>query len=135
MILDCVILVKPRMLFGCRKRVNVIMGSKLFREELEQLVAEQMKTGPHPSSLLALQQISELILPQYKMRQSGTLSKRKNTPPLSALPPLPTTPTHETSTIRPKKSFALLTFSSAIYYHTNVTDCPSHNPTNITHTL
>ena len=72
---------KTAYVVGCRKRVNVIMGSKLFREELEQLVAEQMKTGPHPSSLLALQQISELILPQYKMRQSGTLSKRKNTPP------------------------------------------------------
>ena len=61
----------------CRKRVQMIMNSKAFRDELEHLWAEQMKSGAHGNSVLALQQISELIMPQYKLRQSGIFSRRK----------------------------------------------------------
>ena len=74
--------------------MNVIMSSKEFREELEQLVAEQMKTGPHPSSLLALQQISELILPQYKMRQSSAFNKCKQYFGICIIFPLPLGASH-----------------------------------------
>ena len=49
-----------------RKRVTAILKSQAFREELEQLVQEQIQSGPHPASLIALQQISELILPQAR---------------------------------------------------------------------
>lgn len=58
-----------------RKRVSLILNSQAFREELEQLVNEQIRTGPHPASLLALQQISELILPQSKFNQSSMFSR------------------------------------------------------------
>ena len=49
-----------------RSRVTRIMKSAAFREELEEIVTEQLRSGPHPASLLALRQISELILPQAK---------------------------------------------------------------------
>lgn len=58
-----------------RKRVDLIMQSAAFREELEQIVHDQLKAGPHPASLLALQQISELVLPQYRFNQSSVFSK------------------------------------------------------------
>lgn len=46
-----------------RQRVSLIMKSRAFREELEQMIADQLCVGHHPASLLALQQITELILP------------------------------------------------------------------------
>ncbi|ELT93964.1 hypothetical protein CAPTEDRAFT_100987 [Capitella teleta] len=49
-----------------RSRVSQIIKSKAFREELEEIVHDQIKSGPHPASLLALQQISELLLPQSR---------------------------------------------------------------------
>jgi len=58
-----------------RSRVNVILKSQAFREELEEIVADQLKSGPHPASLLALQQISELFLPQARGGGSGSISK------------------------------------------------------------
>jgi len=46
-----------------RKRVSEILNSQAFREELEEIIESQLKSGPHPASLIALQQISQLILP------------------------------------------------------------------------
>lgn len=51
-----------------RQRVSSILNSQAFREELESIIADQLKHGPHPSSLLALQQISELLLPNTNSR-------------------------------------------------------------------
>ncbi|XP_070540129.1 alpha-adducin-like isoform X2 [Ptychodera flava] len=55
-----------------RKRVSLILNSQAFREELEQIVESQIKTGPHPASLIALQQISELLLPQSRFNQTSS---------------------------------------------------------------
>ncbi|XP_071506548.1 gamma-adducin-like isoform X2 [Diadema antillarum] len=52
------------------KRVSLILNSQAFREELEAIIESQLKSGPHPASLLALQQISELVLPQSRFNQS-----------------------------------------------------------------
>ncbi len=54
-----------------RNRVSAIMNSQAFREELEQLVHEQIKGGPYPTSLLALQQFSDFFLPQYRFNQGS----------------------------------------------------------------
>ena len=51
-----------------RQRVSSILNSQAFREELESIIADQLKHGPHPSSLMALQQISELLLPNTNSR-------------------------------------------------------------------
>ncbi|XP_032453549.1 protein hu-li tai shao isoform X5 [Nasonia vitripennis] len=45
-----------------RKRVEMMMNSRLFREELERIIETQMKDGAGPSGLL--QQISEMMGPQ-----------------------------------------------------------------------
>lgn len=42
-----------------RKRVELIMGSKLFREELERIIETQLRDGIGPSGLL--QQISDMV--------------------------------------------------------------------------
>lgn len=42
-----------------RKRVEMIMSSKLFREELERIIELQMKDGNGPAGLL--QQISDMM--------------------------------------------------------------------------
>lgn len=51
-----------------RQRVSSILNSQAFREELESIIADQLKHGPHPSSLIALQQISDLLLPNANNR-------------------------------------------------------------------
>jgi adducin len=48
---------------GQRQRVKTILNSKEFRDELEEIITDALKHGPHPASLVALQQISELLLP------------------------------------------------------------------------
>jgi adducin len=48
---------------GQRQRVTMILNSKEFRDELEAIITDALKHGPHPASLVALQQISELLLP------------------------------------------------------------------------
>ncbi|XP_078587002.1 alpha-adducin-like isoform X1 [Branchiostoma floridae x Branchiostoma japonicum] len=53
-----------------RKRVSLILNSQAFRQELEEIIESQIKSGPHPASLIALQQISELILPQARVPTS-----------------------------------------------------------------
>ncbi|KAK3094862.1 hypothetical protein FSP39_007183 [Pinctada imbricata] len=52
-----------------RSRVSLVLNSEAFRHELEEIVEEQMKTGPHPASLLALQQITDLLLPHTRSTQ------------------------------------------------------------------
>ncbi|ESO97018.1 hypothetical protein LOTGIDRAFT_115246 [Lottia gigantea] len=54
-----------------RSRVQVVLNSETFREELERIVEEQILSGPHPASLIALQQISELLLPGGKLGSRG----------------------------------------------------------------
>ncbi|KAJ8316920.1 hypothetical protein KUTeg_004824 [Tegillarca granosa] len=51
------------------RRVSLILNSEAFRKELEEIVDEQIKSGPHPASLLALQQITELLLPHSRLKQ------------------------------------------------------------------
>jgi hypothetical protein len=51
-----------------RQRVSSILNSQAFREELESIIADQLKHGPHHASLIALQQISELLLPNTSSR-------------------------------------------------------------------
>lgn len=51
-----------------RQRVSSILNSQAFREELESIIADQLKHGPHHASLVALQQISELLLPNTNSR-------------------------------------------------------------------
>ena len=58
-----------------RKRVSLIMKTKAFRDELEQIVTETLRSGSHPTSLFALQQISELILPSSNLSQTSVLSR------------------------------------------------------------
>ncbi|XP_041368992.1 alpha-adducin-like isoform X3 [Gigantopelta aegis] len=50
-----------------RSRVSLVLNSEAFREELEQIVEEQLKSGSHPASLIALQQISDLLLPHTRV--------------------------------------------------------------------
>lgn len=57
-----------------RQRVSSILNSQAFREELESIIADQLKHGPHPASLIALQQISELLLPNAASSRWHTLS-------------------------------------------------------------
>lgn len=63
-----------------RQRVSSILNSQAFREELESIIADQLKHGPHPSSLIALQQISELLLPNANQRgqKHGQMSTTGN---------------------------------------------------------
>ena len=48
---------------GQRQRVSMILNSKEFHDELEAIITDALKHGPHPASLVALQQLSELLLP------------------------------------------------------------------------
>jgi len=57
-----------------RQRVSSILNSQAFRDELESIIADQLKHGPHPASLIALQQISELLLPNAASSRWHTLS-------------------------------------------------------------
>jgi len=64
-----------------RQRVSSILNSQAFREELESIIADQLKHGPHPSSLIALQQISELLLPNAansRWQQISSMNKGGN---------------------------------------------------------
>uniref|UniRef100_T1ISN9 Class II aldolase/adducin N-terminal domain-containing protein n=1 Tax=Strigamia maritima TaxID=126957 RepID=T1ISN9_STRMM len=54
-----------------RKRVEMILNSQMFREELERIIEAQLREGYHPASLLALQKISELVLPNAKFNGSS----------------------------------------------------------------
>ncbi|KAG8189881.1 hypothetical protein JTE90_023383 [Oedothorax gibbosus] len=54
-----------------RKRVDVIMNSQVFREELERIIDSQMSEGHVTANLAALQQVTELLLP-HASRTSGS---------------------------------------------------------------
>jgi len=60
-----------------RQRVSSILNSQAFREELESIIADQLKHGPHPASLIALQQISDLLLPNTNSRWQQVSSMGK----------------------------------------------------------
>ncbi|XP_052227151.1 gamma-adducin-like isoform X4 [Dreissena polymorpha] len=56
-----------------RSRVSLILNSEAFRRELEEIVDEQLRQGNAPASLLALQQISNLLLPNHKFSHGSML--------------------------------------------------------------
>ena len=60
-----------------RQRVSSILNSQAFREELESIIADQLKHGPHHASLVALQTISELLLPNTNSRWQQVSSMGK----------------------------------------------------------
>ncbi|XP_053211392.1 protein hu-li tai shao-like isoform X5 [Panonychus citri] len=53
-----------------RKRVEMVINSQLFREELERIIESQINEGYSPSSLSALQQVTELLLPNSARNSS-----------------------------------------------------------------
>ncbi|XP_015781808.1 protein hu-li tai shao isoform X3 [Tetranychus urticae] len=53
-----------------RKRVEMVINSQLFREELERIIESQINEGYAPSSLSALQQVTELLLPNSAKNSS-----------------------------------------------------------------
>lgn len=55
-----------------RKRVEIIMNSQVFREELERIIDSQLNESYLPASLSALQQVTELLLPQSARNSSLT---------------------------------------------------------------
>jgi adducin len=55
-----------------RKRVDMIMNSQVFREELERIIESQLNEGYLPASLSALQQVTELLLPHSARNSSLT---------------------------------------------------------------
>lgn len=54
-----------------RKRVEMIMNSRLFREELERIIELQLKDGNGPAGLL--QQLSDMMGMQGARLQSGSV--------------------------------------------------------------
>lgn len=54
------------------RRVKQILQSRAFREELDDIINEQFSTGPNATHLQALQQISDLLVPQG--RSLGTIN-------------------------------------------------------------
>jgi adducin len=65
-----------------RRRVQMVLTSKAFRNELEKLVDDRMKSGePVPPRLIALQQqISTLFLPQARLRHGALFGQTGNGP-------------------------------------------------------
>lgn len=59
-----------------RKRVEMVMNSRLFREELERIIEIQMKDGGGPAGLL--QQISDMMGVQGGRLHSGHMFKSSN---------------------------------------------------------
>ena len=53
-----------------RKRVEMMINSQVFREELERIIESQLNESYLPASLSALQQVTELLLP-HSARNSG----------------------------------------------------------------
>ena len=45
-----------------RQRVSAILNSQSFREELESIIINKLRNGSHSASIIALQQINELVL-------------------------------------------------------------------------
>ncbi|XP_060072955.1 alpha-adducin-like isoform X2 [Ylistrum balloti] len=89
-----------------RSRVSLILNSEAFRKELEEIVDEQIKSGPHPASLLALQQISDLLLPRNHIGRARQ----------SLGPVIPISDIHGTDTINYCKGEKLLRCKVASCY-------------------
>ena len=58
-----------------RSRVSVVLNSQAFRDELEQVVEEQLASGPYPASVIALQQIADLLVPNRGASSVGSLAR------------------------------------------------------------
>ena len=43
-----------------RKRVQMVMGSRQFRSEMERIIGDQIREGMAPASMAALQQLYDL---------------------------------------------------------------------------
>ncbi|KAL3865129.1 hypothetical protein ACJMK2_006757 [Sinanodonta woodiana] len=56
-----------------RGRVSLILNSEAFRRELEEIINEQIQAGNYPASVIALQQITDLLAPHVKVNK-GALS-------------------------------------------------------------
>ncbi|KAH9520263.1 Alpha-adducin [Bulinus truncatus] len=67
-----------------RSRVSLVLSSQAFKEELEQVVEEQLRSGPYPASLIALQQITDLLLPHSK-GSLGSLARAATVIPINDL--------------------------------------------------
>uniref|UniRef100_A0A2C9JZ75 Class II aldolase/adducin N-terminal domain-containing protein n=1 Tax=Biomphalaria glabrata TaxID=6526 RepID=A0A2C9JZ75_BIOGL len=67
-----------------RSRVSLVLNSQAFKEELEQVVEEQLRHGPYPASLIALQQITDLLLPHSK-GSLGSLARAATVIPINDL--------------------------------------------------
>lgn len=52
-----------------RGRVSVILNSEAFRRELEEIINEQIQAGNYPASVIALQQITDLLAPHVKVNK------------------------------------------------------------------
>ncbi|RWS11857.1 Protein hu-li tai shao-like protein [Dinothrombium tinctorium] len=63
-----------------RKRVEMIMNSQVFREELERIIESQLNEGYLPASLSALQQVTELLLPSSARNSVLARSGHQATP-------------------------------------------------------
>lgn len=58
-----------------RKRVKLVLHSRAFRDELEELVIEQLSTGSiHAAGSLSIQQLSDIMQPRV---QSSTVGRGK----------------------------------------------------------
>lgn len=66
-----------------RKRVELIMNSRLFREELERIIESQMRDGNNSAGLL--QQISDMVGSKYSINNNLYRSELMFTPNLSNL--------------------------------------------------
>ncbi|XP_035824176.1 nervous system adducin isoform X6 [Aplysia californica] len=67
-----------------RSRVSVVLNSQAFKDELEEVVEEQLRSGPYPASLIALQQITDLLLP-HSRGGLGSLARASTVIPINDL--------------------------------------------------
>ncbi|GFR00269.1 protein hu-li tai shao, partial [Trichonephila clavata] len=56
-----------------RKRVEIIMNSQVFREELERIIESQLSEGHVQANIAALQQVTELLLPHTSRTGTSTV--------------------------------------------------------------
>ena len=61
-----------------RQRVSTTLGAAQFRDELEEIVKETLTQNPSPANMLALQQITELLVPQSRFNQTSYANKRES---------------------------------------------------------
>lgn len=54
-----------------RKRVKLVLHSRAFRDELEELVIEQLSTGSIAAGSLSIQQLSDIMQPRVQPSTVG----------------------------------------------------------------